>query len=322
MNISRSNVERPKIVCEIPTSKMNGQYDDSKTNDSINDNVNGKRLRFMSAFGPFANFLRVFAKQTLDLYNWYYAEIQFGECMIKYAYTQYPEQVQLLRMENINKLGHSAYTTIVDYLTNVLSGRYMDTFAEEERIAAKVAQLTRPHIPMPQQKLNDNIQSISNGKRRRRRKREKPLRKQRSTVTITNKNETKFISATTTTTTEMPPDVNDRMEHRLNDEDNSWLYFENHRKQWHEDVYKRYIQDQMDDDDEEEEEPKIVDEKIELNKIRTVEAVDDLFDWEPILLEGLGIDLRRVKKYSPGFCIKNYVFAFMRRIIMEYIRSA
>lgn len=290
-------VDRPKFVInEMPTN------DDSKTRDSTTT-ANVNNVKFMSAFGRFGSFLRALAKQALYYYNYYNAEIQFGECMIKYTYSQYPQQMQLLRMANINKLGHLAYAAIAEYLTNVLNGHYIDAYADQERIAAKIVQLTRPsNLPRPQQQYPaEYVQSI------RRKKREKPLkRKQRSTEIVTSKNDTESVS------TKMP---DDEMEHRSFDDENALVYFENHRKLWHEDVHQRYMQDR------EEEDSLMEDERIELNNVRTVEAVDDLFDWEPVILDSLGIDPRRIKKYSPGYCLKNYIFAFFRRIIMEYIRS-
>lgn len=269
----------------------------------------------MAAERTFGSFLLSLAKRMLETYNWYIAEIQFGECIVKYAYTQHPEQMQLLRMENISKIGQTAYTAFLDYVTGLLSGRFYDAFAEQERIGAKVKQLTRPLSPPPQkQPANAQLIALGLAMSGERRKREKPLRKQRSTDSAAAGNATNSSNATVA----LAADASDRMEHRADDDEDAWLYFENHRKEFHEDVYQQYIKDQL----EMQSAGLAQEERMDLNKIKTVEAVDDLFDWEPIILEGLGIDPQRVRKYSPGFCAKNYIFAIIKRAVTDYIRSA
>lgn len=270
----------------------------------------------MAAERAFGNFFRSLAKRILETYNWYIAEIQFGECIVKYAYTQHPEQMQLLRMENISKMGQTAYTAFWEHVAWLLSGRYYDAFVEHERIAAKVEQLTLPLSPPSQQKQPANAQMIALGLAMsgERRKREKPLRKQRSTDSIAVGNVTNSSNATA----QLVADASDKMEHRAVDEENAWLYFENHRKEFHEDVYQQYIKDQL----ESQSAGLAMEERMNLNEIKTVQTVDDLFNWEPIILEGLGIDPQRVRKYSPGFCAKNYIFALIKRAVTDYIRSA
>lgn len=108
---------------------------------------------------PLLNSLRLLAKRALESYNWYYPELQFGKCLVKYAKIEYPELLRNLRVDNVAKAGQALFMALMEFTMNMLNTNQFVEVAQQGRIGVKGEQMTRshPNVYIPKITINDRV---------------------------------------------------------------------------------------------------------------------------------------------------------------------
>lgn len=324
-----------KIFLFIFSDSSHGSSDhridgtDNEQHTTITTTIVGKTnaLRFVSSLEPIVEFLRTFAKRVWSSYNWYQPELQLSRCMMKYARKQYPEMMQHIRMQNIGKLGYNVYSALTEFITNAMNGlQYDESTVERGRIGLTVEQMTR-HRPTRMNYERMQQQQRPNTHARRQPQTiftSKPLN---SSQMILLTGEIMMNRYRTTDDERMQPkyEYDAREEDSINDRNNETEVDEPHHNTSKE---KRSLgaepncfvgpqqfpplpmQESMNEDDD-----------INLAQKPAEEIVEDLFDWEPVVLEGFGIDPKTIQKFSPLYCGKEYVFGFIKRVVQDFVMA-
>lgn len=271
----------------------------------------------------------MFGKRALVSYDRYQPELQFGKCMMKYAHKQYPELMRYIRMQNIGKLAQNMYSVASEFISNAMNGgfQYDEIIVEHGRIGTKVEQMTR-HRPT----------TMRYHRERQHRQRAKVMRQQIASTNFTSIQLTRNASQTAefdTKTNRTTKDVRNRREYRHNmpdstisDRINPTEIDTSHSgnkvqrsinaepilyvgpRQFPSNSWPPLEQEPVIDAD---------DDDINLANKPTDEIVEDFFDWEPVVLEGFGIDPKSIQKFSPTYCGKEYVFGFIKRFIHDFL---
>lgn len=277
-------------------------------------------LRFISSLEPFVEFLRMLAKRSLILYNWYLPELQLSKCMMKYARKQYPEIMRHMRMSSVGKLGHDLYTALSEFLKNAMNGpKYEELMVEQGRIGTKVAQMTRHRLTS---RTRQQRQS-ANARRRPQVNFSSAHLSRNSPEAMVLADETKPKTADVERT---QPEYEldgteeatiDRIEAKVSNEprhskDKRSLDLEPIMYVGPRQFPSYALPSPM-------QEPLI--EHEDLVNIPTEEIDDGLFDWESVILEGIGIDPKSIQKFSPMYCGKEYVFGFIKRVVQDLVMA-
>lgn len=271
-------------------------------------------------------YLRSFAKSVLSSYNWYQPELSFSRCMMKYARKTYPELMRNLRVPNIGMLGRNMFAAVSEYVINVVNGpQYEEILLEQERIGAKVEQILRPWP-----------EKMSHSRARLQRQSAIARQQPRSDSTLEQPNQN---SSTISVLTEDAMTDSNWEDERTQLEDQLLEGEELRRNRFNamkaneqrHDKGKRSINEEPSRfigprqfpsyEPLVQQEPVNEDEDMNLANKPPEEIVEDLFDWEPVILEGIGIDPKSIEKDSPTYCGKEYVFSFIRRVISDFVMA-
>lgn len=79
-----------------------------------------KRVRLFIPLHSSLEHVRLIARSIYKSYVFYNPEIRLVQCMYRYARTEYPEIVDMLRMDEFGRSGHTAYRTFVLITDNLL----------------------------------------------------------------------------------------------------------------------------------------------------------------------------------------------------------
>lgn len=248
--------------------------------------------------------LRAIAKRALSSYDRYQPELKFSTCMMKYARKQYPEMMRQIRMRNIGKIGYNMYTAVRELLTNAMNDG--ESMVERGRIGTKVAQMTRHRPTRMGSTSRAQQQRQSAGTRRRpqinftsgRLNRNVTRAMMLASVAMTNRSIVDYATAAD------EPRHSSKKKRSLDTEP---ILFVGPR-QFPSNPPPSPMQEPMNEDDD-----------IDLANKPPGEIVENLFDWEPIVLEGFGIDPKSIEKFSPMYCSKEYFFSFIKRFVHDFI---
>lgn len=260
---------------------------------------------------PIVEWLRLVAKRVLSSYKRYTPELELSKCMMKYARKQYPEMMRQFRMSNIGKLGYSVYAALSEFITNAMNGPQFDELmAERVRIGSKVAQMTRyrPARMSSHSRAQQRRQSASARRRPQTNLTSGRLYRQpaQEMVIVGNTMTNRTVIVQSDNATSIDESRHNKEKRSLDAE--PILYVG--PRQFSSYPLPPPMQKPLNDDDE-----------IDLANKPVGEIVEDLFDWEPIVLEGIGIDPKSMQKYSPLYCSKEYMLGFMKRFVDDFIMA-
>lgn len=324
-----------KIFLFIFSDSSHGSSDhridgtDNEQHTTIATTIVGKTnaLRFVSSLEPIVEFLRTFAKRVWSSYNWYQPELQLGKCMMKFASKQYPEMMRHIRMQNIGKLGYNLYSALTEFITNAMNGphEYDESTVERGRIGQKVEQMTR-HRPTRMNYERMQQQRPTTYARRQPQLVFTSIPLNASQMMLLTGE--KMMNRYRTTDDERMQRVNeydageeDSINDRNNDTEIDEPYHNTSREKRSLDAEtnlfvgpERFpplpMQESVNEDND-----------INLAQKPAGEIVEDLFDWEPVVLEGFGIDPKSIQKFSPLYCGKEYVFGFIKRVVQDFVMA-
>lgn len=245
---------------------------------------------------------------------------------MKYARKQYPEMMRHLRMSNIGKLGHNLYSALSEFIKNAISGpQYDELRMEHGRIGTKVAQMARNRPTARHRSRTRQQRQNANAGRRPQAESTSRHRSQNSSEAVVVADDTKTnwaadVEEHTQPEYEINVTEEPRIEAKLFNEprhtkdkrslDIEPIMFVGPR-QFPPYALPSPIQESLNPDDDD----------INLTDKPTEEIVEGLFDWESVILEGLGVDPKSIHKFSPMYCGKEYVFGFIKRVFQDLVMA-
>lgn len=280
----------------------------------------------MSSLEPIVEFLRTFAKRAFSSYDRYQPELQFSKCMMKYARKRYPEVMRQFRMQNVGALGYNMYSAVAQFITNAMNGpQYDEMILERGRIGTKVEQMTR------YREMHSRVRPQRRSASGRRRpqimfKSGQLNRNSTQTMIMTSDAMTNRVRTTTDESTQSEHRTEDLMSEQMSTTESE----EPRHSKRSLDMdpilyvgprqfpsYPSYPSPPLpplppEEELNEDEEIRLADKPVE-------DIVEDVFDWEPIVLEGVGIDPKSIEKNTPMYCGKEYVFGFIKRFVHDFV---
>lgn len=247
---------------------------------------------------------------------------------MKYARKQYPQMMRHMRMSNVGKLAHNLYSALSEFIKNAMNGpQYDELMVEHGRIGTKVAQMTRQRPSAMHHSRTRQQSQNANARRRPQVDSTSEHRSQTSSGAMVLEDETKTNRTADVertqpeyglNVTEVP--MNDRIEAKVfyearHSKDKRSLDMEPTMyvgpRQFPSYALPSPMREPLDHGDDD----------INLANKPTEEIVEGLFDWESVILEGIGIDPKSIIKFSPMYCGKEYVFGFIKRVVQDLVMA-
>lgn len=242
---------------------------------------------------------------------------------MKYARKQYPQMMRHIRMSSVGKLGHDLYTALNEFLKNAVNGpQYAELMVEQGRIGTKVAQMTGHRLTS---RTRQQRQS-ANARRRPQANFTSAHLSRNASEAMVHADETEPNRTADDGRTQPDHEVNgtekptvDRAEAKVFNEprhskDKRSLDLETilyvGPRQFPPYALPSPTQESLNEHDD-----------INLANKPTAEIVEGLFDWESVILEGIGIDPRSIQEFSPMYCGKEYVFGFIKRVLQDLVMA-
>lgn len=99
-------------------------------------------LPVLPDFPPFFETIRSYFKLAYKSYLLLNPEVKFGQCIVKYLYTEYPAVMRFFRTQNISNFFRRMYIVMGKFMNNIINGKifnWSETEFDMKRIGVKVA---------------------------------------------------------------------------------------------------------------------------------------------------------------------------------------
>lgn len=213
---------------------------------------------------------------------------------MKFAVKQHPELSKMLKRENIGKMIQSVYETVMEFITNIFNGG-TSTADNYRRISTNAIQLARPMVSFSKHAWRMFMQDGAHSRIKRATNQTNAENDFGSFddgngIMSTGVNSVGINTILSLAQTFLKPkrDVDSQFDMRKQNLDEN----------------KDFVPD---------------DDTIDFQKMAPEEVIDDLFDVESRFLERIGIDVKNMKKYSLMYCTKNYVIAYVERLVESFV---
>lgn len=118
-------------------------------------------LPVLPDFPPFFETIRSYFKLAYKSYLLLNPEVKFGQCIVKYLYTEYPVVMRFFRTQNITNFFRRMYIVMGKFMNNIINGKlfnWSETEFDMKRIGLKVAMTSyensKPKFSSPQPNSN------------------------------------------------------------------------------------------------------------------------------------------------------------------------
>lgn len=279
-----------------------------------------KQIRFFSILEPVFEWISTQIRSLYKEYKFYGPEVEFGKCFIKVMHVNYPDLMRRLHIRHIIKSARGLYEMITTNINNFFSGTGFHSFDafDSERIHEKIVQMTSDEIP-------DSKEDVL-----------RVLQQNRQNL-VRNANPPNVLSSSPSVLPflhrplpiyyyQIPSNYNKKRTRRMAKPDFD-PYLEEDAVASH--MLKPILKDsqrgKQDDmnttilmeyqnenllDDSDYIDP---DANIKLATKSAEEEAEELFNLEPVIMEGLGYDGKTIKKYTMLYCAKEYMKDVLRR---------
>lgn len=249
--------------------------------------------------------VRFFIRTALGMYEWYNPELKFGGCMIEYARSQYPELKGFtFSYENVFTFLKGIYGSFYGHVNEMIDEYRQETINERDRIGSKIVQITAADAPNAiyfnknlgwNNKFNQpNIDRYERGRSSRRRM---------DTFSLID-SKAKIQKNSTFTERKL------KMIEPKKDDFTVMYVGPRHFLKKRSDTDAPTTTTNMDNDGTSD------------NEIPDDESIENLFDFENIIMESLGLSTAKsVKRSSFTRCTQSYVIGLLMRTIDGLIRA-
>lgn len=237
---------------------------------------------------PFFERVRSFFKMAYKTYLLMNAEVKFGQCIVKYFYTQYPSVMKFFRMQNFSNFARRVY---------ILTGKIMQNIVNAANI------FSWPETEFDRQRIGMKVAMTASGKRVPMERLQPPLIYNYSKIVL---DYSDYLNS---------HGGNTRYARQTNPPSSSNIIIlpESDRGKGIEQIKpKENIQSYADIDSEA---------RIDLTNRDLEREAENLFNIDSMFWRSLGIEENSFKRYSLAYCTKEYVTESFKRFMKNVILS-
>lgn len=244
---------------------------------------------------PFFEKIRSYFKMAYKTYLLMNAEVKFGQCIVKYLYTEYPSVMRFFRMENFSNFARRLYIVVGKFMNNIINTNifsWPETEFDRKRIGMKVAMTaTEQRSPRPNVNLYETYSFPE-------------------LVLHYNNNLNSF--GTNVPRGQVEYRARFVRQAQISDSNNVPPTGSNKGKTIEKTKSKEMIQSYADIDSEA---------RIDLTNRDLEREAENLFNIDSMFWRSLGIEENSFKRYSLAYCTKEYVTESFKRFMKNVILS-